>query len=111
MSNSYILSVDEPWNFENSKGGIELEGEVIRVIDEKHVIFKSQEEVCIDGVRGRLFLLCTRYQGDTLVHDDGIEGVAGGGLIMTDDYMIADEKTIEKNAVYVIIGGIKKSEE
>jgi len=111
MDDKYILAVSEPWEFKNSNGGTRLEGEVIRVIDEKHIIFKSQEEVCLHGVRGRLFLLCARYCGYPLVHDGVIDETAGGGLIMTDDYMTADWETIEKNSVYVIIGHIGKAKE
>jgi len=96
MGDKYTIWIGEPWDFSSSKGEGQLEGEVIRIIDEDHIIFKSQEKVCLHGVRGRLFLLCARYYEHPLVHDGIIDGNAGGELIMADDYMTADWETIGK---------------
>ncbi len=57
------LLVGEPWNFEGPSGPNEILGRVLKQLDPKSLLFKSDEEITIDGRTSCYWLLTTRYQG------------------------------------------------
>lgn len=99
------LTVSEPWDFVGPGGGNELNGKVIRRLDEKMLLFKTDNEVSVDGLVGQYWVLSARYVNQ---HFD-LEPFSGtvNGSILT--YRPSEEDNaldLKKRAVFVVIGNL-----
>jgi hypothetical protein len=112
MSNkTIIVSVDEPWNFEGPDGKNVIKGKIVKIINNKILIFKANKEQTFDEGKGIFFVFFARHKGEILVHKNKqgkifYEGAFGAGLIKDTNYLDKDVEIIEENSIYVFIGSI-----
>lgn len=99
------LTVSEPWDFKSSSGVNVLEGKVISQIDEKNLIFETTESVELQGVKGALWVLSLRYQGDSFDKPDKTKTV-GGGILLTKDFSNHTAKELQKMSKFVVVGSL-----
>jgi hypothetical protein len=104
----YKILVSEPWNYKGTAGDNLIVGKVIKVLSPIGVIFKSDHLQNFDGTTGTLLLLKARYEKQVLNIEHNYVGTVGGGLILIDDYKAKDEKYLEANSKYVLIGSLDK---
>jgi hypothetical protein len=101
----YKIIISEPWDFEGPAGLNLIVGIIVRVLSSTCVIFKSDHLLRIGENEGQVFLLKARYEGQNL---EDLKGTVGGALILTNNYEEQDEKKLEENSEYVIIGALEK---
>ena len=101
----YKITISEPWDFESPAGLNLIVGIIVRVLSSTYVIFKSDHVLKFGENEGQLFLLKTRYEGQNL---EDLKGTVGGALVLINDYEKQDEKKLEENSEYVIIGALEK---
>jgi len=99
------LTVSEPWDFKSSSGANALEGKVISQIDERNLIFETTESVELQGVKGALWVLSLRYQGDSFNKPDKTKTV-GGGILLAEDFSNHTAKELQRMSKFVVIGSL-----
>ena len=95
----YWIVVSEPFNYTHPKYGNRILGTVIDVSEEK-VIFKSDYEIEIKGIKGDIFVCLDRHEGKK-VNEIGSPLSVGLLYINYDKYRAVEVK-------YVIIGELKE---
>lgn len=103
----YKIIVSEPWDFKSPNGDNIITGTIAEVLSSTLVIFKSDYLLNFDGNTGHLLILKPRYEKQILSQENNYEGTVGGGLLLIEDYDGKDEKYLEANSKYVIIGSLK----
>jgi hypothetical protein len=108
MKSKYRITVSDPWDFEGPSGENVIVGEIVRILSSICVIFKSDTLLNFDGRSGKLLILKSRYAGQNLAKENGYEGTVGGAFLLTEKYEDFDEKELEDNSKYVLIGRLEK---
>lgn len=105
----YYISVSDPWDFVGPDGKNILKGVLMKIISKDCVIFKSNSLIEIDKVKGDIFVLLSRHQGNHFnkIADKGFWTI-GVGLLLTNSYEGMDKDQLEQNSKYVIIGTLRK---
>lgn len=105
VSEKYKITVSEPWDFEGPTGLNLIVGVIVKILSSTCLIFKSDHLIKFDNNEGQIFLLKSRYEKQSL---EELKGTVGGSLILIDDYENQNEKKLEENSEYVIIGALEK---
>lgn len=108
MNSKYKLTVSDPWDFEGPSGKNFIVGEIVKILSSICVIFKSESLLSFDGHSGKLLILKSRYDDQHLTQENNYEGTVGGALLLTEKYKDFDEKELENNSKYVLIGKLEK---
>lgn len=110
---TYHISVGEPWGFTGPDGKNIIIGELIKIVTEKCLIFKSDHEIDIDGIKGSIFILFPRYAGEsfssTIKKNESLTCGIGIYIGPTDEYLNMSSDQLKSNSKYVIIGGLHKN--
>lgn len=106
----FRIIVGEPWDYEDRHGDNTIEGRIVRVVSPQSVVFQSDEIVEFKEQRGRILLLGTRYEGDTLdlTKRGRVETIAGG-LYLGTNYRKGDYTALENDSIYVLIGSLHRA--
>lgn len=107
----YRFEIDEPWDFKSEQGTKWVDGEIVREIDNKNVIFKSDEILFEKNIKGKILILSTRYVEGKIKDRDKRDGViVGAGIITTNNYLdkSAEELKHPENCIYAFIGCLKR---
>jgi len=104
---NYYISVGEPWDFTGPDGENIIKGKLLKVLSKDCIIFQSNYEIEIDGVKGDNFVLQSRYN-DSNFNTINKEGswTVGVGILLTNTFNEMNCKELEKNSKYVIIGAL-----
>jgi hypothetical protein len=105
----YKITVSEPFDFIGPIGGNLIVGEIIKVLSPLLIIFKSDHLLSFEGKLGRILILKPRYEKQVLNQENNYEGTVGGGLLLIEDYEGKDEKYLEANSKYVLIGQLAEN--
>ncbi len=105
----YFISVGEPWDYEGPDGKNLINGRILKVIDNRIIVFKSDHKVNLHNVCSDVLVLLPRYDRDffSIRHN---RHVTVGGALYKGTY---DDNTSEedlKNSEYVLIGGLNSVE-
>lgn len=107
MNEEYDLVVSEPWNYSGVDGTNKISGTIVRRIGDRCLVFRSLAPVRIGADVGDLFVLHPRYEKESFIA--GVSEVPSNvGLLLTEEYDTLDEKQLEKNSRFVIIGSLRK---
>jgi hypothetical protein len=105
----YKIIVSEPWDFNGPVGANLIIGEIVKVISPLFIVFKSDYLLNFEGKIGNILILKPRYEKQFLTEENNYEGTVGGGMLLIDNYEDKDEKYLEENSKYVLIGSLKKN--
>ena len=108
MNARYRITVSDPWDFVSESGKNFIVGEIVKAFSSICVIFKSDNLLHFDGHSGKLLVLKTRYKDQKIIKENHYEGTVGGALLLTETYEGFDEKKLEDNSKYVLIGRLEK---
>lgn len=104
---NYKLSIGEPWDFHGVDGKNLILGKIVKEINSKILIFESYREQNFKDVKGKYFLLKSRYYKEQLSKNNEYGGVVNGYLILY-DFCNKSLEEIEQISKYVFIGGLYK---
>jgi hypothetical protein len=105
----YKIIISEPWDYSNNDGSnIEI-GEII-IFEKNYLLFRSDNELIFDNLKGNLFLLLPRI-GKQLNENTLIYESVDGGLLLTNDFNNMNKKELENISKFVFIGSIQKFDE
>ena len=102
------ITVSEPWDFKGPVSGNFIVGEIIQILSPLFIVFKSDHLLNFGDQTGRILILKPRYEKQVLNQENNYEGTVEGGLLLIDDYEGKDEKYLEANSKYVLIGSLTK---
>ena len=94
----YKIQISEPWDFVNEDGSRYITGKVINEVDSTCLIFQSDKTVNFQSIKGRYFLLVSRYKGESLKKNGRFEGTVGGGLLKLDILVGLNRHFLESNS-------------
>lgn len=103
----HIITVSEPWDFVGATGNNTVTGKVIKIISPVTAIFKSDVVLNFDDNTGNILILKPRYEKETFVNEMDLHLTVGVGLYLLDSYEGKDEKFLESNSKYILIGSLK----
>jgi hypothetical protein len=107
----FYISIGEPWNFVGPDGQNRIDGKIIKILNEECLVFKSNNIITIENLKGNIFICRPRYFGENYTMLDKKKLVPSNILLLMKEF---DEKMkveeIFQNAEYVIIGSITKKE-
>jgi hypothetical protein len=102
----YNLVVSEPWDYSGIDGKNKISGVVVRRVGVRCLVFRPFTPVRLQNVSGEVLVLFPRYQEDTF-RGDFVGIPANVGILLTNDYNGLNEKQLELNAQFVIIGSLE----
>jgi hypothetical protein len=111
IQQNYKILVSDPWGYKNNEGKNEIRGKIIEINSNNFIIFKSNEILEFDEVKGNLFFLLPRYSGQLLLNHEIKDEIVNGGLLMISEYQGKNRKELENNSKFVLIGSIEKIDE
>lgn len=106
----YKITVSDPWDFNGPAGPNLIMGEIIKVLSSQAIIFRSDHLLDFNGQSSDLLILKSRYKDQSLVEGKTYKGTVGAGLLLLKDYEDRDERFLEENSEYVLIGSLEKKQ-
>lgn len=106
MSRHRII-VSEPWDFHNSHGHNEIFGEIIKRIDDRNLIMKTDVPININNANSDILILSLRYQGDIFNDNEPFHGTINGGLLLSKNYKNKTALKLQEESTFLIIGELK----
>lgn len=106
----YCISVGEPWDFESQDGENIIRGHIISMKSDRCIVFKCDHYLTFAEAAGYILVLTPRYKENDF--SDLTQGfvVVNGGIFIGEYDEKLNEKELERNIKFVIIGSIKKME-
>ncbi|OWU65927.1 MAG: hypothetical protein CBB60_002160 [Armatimonadetes bacterium Cent15-Ar3] len=97
------LIISEPWDFEDIQGSNELSGRILKRLDSKTLLFRTEEEVTLKGLSSRYWLLSARYEKQSF-EEEPYQGTVNGALLP--ELPLEDESLskLRQSSVFAIIG-------
>lgn len=108
----YALSVGEPWDFVSPDGENIINGEIIKKIDNRCIVFRANYILHFQHVSGNILILSPRHIGYDFsnLQKSNYYATINGGLLMSDFDNNMDKTTLLNNSKFVFIGGIRNSQ-
>lgn len=104
---NYKLIVSEPWDFTGPDGTNIINGEVIKELTDRCIIFESDQVLKFNQIQSKHLLLTSRYENQTLRNNNDYFGTVNGGVLFHDNFN-APIEVLEKKSKFVFIGRIEK---
>ena len=106
----FYISVGEPWDFESQDGQNIIKGKILKIINSKCLIYKTNQLLDFKGEKGNVLILYPRHvDSDFSDLNKGADFVTINGSLLLVDYMDdLDEQELNQNSKYFIIGAIRK---
>ena len=102
---TYRLIVSEPWNFCSRQGDNVIVGEVLRKLDNRHLLFKTDEVVSFKNQVGRHLLLSSRFEEQEFFNEP-YQGTVNGQLLTHSPSEVETLDDILFNSSFAIIGNL-----
>ncbi|AVQ13036.1 hypothetical protein [Leptospira santarosai] len=103
----YYISVGEPWDFTGPDGENRIKGEILKIINQDCLLFKMNHHIEIKNMKGNIMVLFSRHRDNNFYETaENLDWTVNGGLLVTDEYENMNEKELEKNSIFSIIGGL-----
>jgi hypothetical protein len=107
MLGTYRIIVSEPWDYEGIFGKNLIVGSILRKVGDTCIIFKSATPLDFKGKVGDKLVLFPRTK-DTNFNDVDLGVMVNAGLLMSDNFEFLDEKGLENQSYFAVIGELKK---
>lgn len=109
MTNGYILSVGEPWDFAGPAGQNVIWGNIVRLQSNTCLIFKSAHSLRFAHLTGEVLVLTPRHRGNDFA-DLATDLVVVNGHLLTGAYAenVAEHQWGNRSA-FVLVGSIRKA--
>jgi hypothetical protein len=104
----YKILVGEPWDYKSAIGENLITGKILKVISPLTIIFQSDDLLSFDGKIGYILILKPRSMKQVFTQENNYEGIVGGGLLLINDHENKDEKYLEANSKYVLVGSLER---
>jgi len=98
----YKITIGEPWNFEGPDGQNLIKGTVLKYLDNRNIIFKSNYPITLQNETGDLFILSFRFRDKDVSHLK--DKPVNGGLILSDHIDGLSAEEIKQKSKFVLIG-------
>ncbi len=102
----YIITVSEPWDFNNFDEGNIIRGEIVDFVEGNCLLFKSDNVLDFNGLNGCILVLFARFRHiSPLLKSDTIISV-NGGLLLSEYHEGLSLDFLKKNSKFVLIGSL-----
>lgn len=103
------LIISEPWDFVGVDGKNLILGKIIKNVSDKCILFEADNLVTIDNYTGDTFVLYARHSENDLTNLKKYGSVNGGIFPkpISLNLNILDEKELESNSEFVLIGSLE----
>jgi hypothetical protein len=100
------LTVSEPWDFVGPNGGNELPGIILKRLDQKTLLFKTDNEVTLKGSTSRYWLLSSRYENQ-FFNEEPYQGTVNGALLPSLPSEYDSLSKLRQSSVFAVIGSLQ----
>lgn len=106
----YCISVSEPWDFESQDGENIIKGHIVSMKSDHCIVFKCDHYLKFAAIAGYILVLTPRYKENDFSDLTQDSVVVNGGIFIGEYDEKLNEKELERNIKFAIIGSIKKME-
>lgn len=99
-----IITVSEPYDFTNSNEGNIIRGEIINIVEDNCLIFKTNNILNFDDIKGDILVLFVRSGNINSFLDFGTRISINGGFLLTEYHSNLSIDFLKENSKFVLIG-------
>lgn len=107
---SYIITVSEPWDFNNSNNENIIRGNIINIVGDNCLLFKAIDVLNFDNIKGDILVLLVRSGDINSFLDFGTTISINGGLLLSEYRENLSINFLKENSKFVLIGSLSKEE-
>jgi len=100
----YQIMVSEPWDYKSAEGGNVVSGEVLDWVNDRCIIFRSDELIRFPGeLSGDILILSKRFEKQ--LHANGL--TVNGGLLRVKydrNSLTNNEQELKDQSTFVLVG-------
>jgi hypothetical protein len=104
----YDILVSEPWDFESLDGKNLIKGEIIDIVSENCVIYRTNHKLQFENNEGNILILSPRHQGHNFENIIDEKLTFNCGLLMPNIELTESENVLKTNSKFVLIASFKK---
>jgi hypothetical protein len=104
----YFISVGEPWDFESPDGQNIVRGNILSIISNQCIVFKSNHALQFGNIKGNILVLTPRTHGNVFSELKSDLVVINGSILLKEYNEQLSENELKDNMKFVIIGSIRK---
>lgn len=103
----YKITVSEPWDYESDAGKNIILGHILKKVCNNCVIFQSSFPLKFGDLTGEMLVLFPRFKDGTFQANFDKVSV-NGGLLLGNSVDSMEERSLEENSKFVIIGTLEE---
>jgi hypothetical protein len=104
----YYVQVSDPWDFIGDDNRNILHGNIIKVTNERCLVFRLSHSVEMDGDIGDILVLKPRYTEDSFAKIDEKTTITVNGCLMTGYKEEMTESDLMKMSKFKMIGSLRQ---
>lgn len=104
----YYVQVSDPWDFIGDDNRNILNGNIVKIINERCLVFRLNHNVEIDGYLGDILVLKPRYTEDSFARIEEKTTITVNGCLMSEYREEMTESDLMKMSKFKIIGSLRQ---